>query len=124
MGASRLAALLVWLQQRGGGATSAELAAELEVSVRTVYRDVAALQAAGVPLWTETGPRGGVRLLAGWRTRLDGLTADEAGSLFLGGAGTAAAELGLGTVLASAQTKVLATLPPELRTRAGRVRAR
>lgn len=124
MRAGRLLALLLWLQQRGGGATAAEMATELEVSVRTIYRDVAALQGAGVPLWTETGPGGGVRLLEGWRTRLDGLSGDEAGSLFLAGAGTAAAELGLGTVLASAQTKLLATLPPELRRRAARVRSR
>lgn len=117
-------ALLLWLQERGGRATAPELAEELEVSVRTVYRDVAALQAAGVPLWTETGPRGGVRLLDGWRTRLDGLSGDEASSLFLAGAGNAAAELGLGTILASAQTKLLATMPPELRGRAGRVRER
>jgi predicted DNA-binding transcriptional regulator YafY len=122
--ASRLLALLIWLQERGGRATAPELAAELEVSVRTVYRDVAALQTAGVPLWTETGPQGGVRLLDGWRTRLDGLSGDEASSLFLAGAGSAAAELGLGTILVSAQTKLLATLPPELRGRAGRVRER
>jgi predicted DNA-binding transcriptional regulator YafY len=124
MRASRLVALLLWLQERGGRATAPELAEELEVSVRTVYRDVAALQAAGVPLWTETGPRGGVRLLDGWRTRLDGLSGDEVSSLFLAGAGNAAAELGLGTILASAQTKLLATMPPELRGRAGRVRER
>ncbi len=117
-------ALLLWLQQRSGSATAAELATQLEVSVRTVYRDVAALQAAGVPLWTETGPGGGIRLVEGWRTTLDGLSSVEAGSLFLGGAGSAAAELGLGAILVSAQTKLLATLPAALRDRADRVRSR
>ena len=116
-------ALLLHLQ-RTGGATAPDLARALEVSVRTVYRDVAALQEAGVPLWTEPGPRGGIRLVEGWRTQLDGLTGDEAGALFLAGAPAAAAELGLGRVLAAAQVKVLATLPPELRARAGRVRER
>lgn len=121
--AGRLVALLLHLQRRGR-ATAGELAGELEVSVRTVYRDVAALQAAGVPLWTETGPGGGIRLVEGWRTRLDGLTGDEAAALFLAGAPTAVAELGLGTVLAAARTKVLSTLPPELRGRAARVTER
>jgi predicted DNA-binding transcriptional regulator YafY len=121
--ASRLVALLLHLQE-GGGRTAAELADVLEVSIRTVYRDVAALQEAGVPLWTASGPGGGVRLLDGWRTELSGLTADEAGALFLAGAPGAVAELGLGTVLVAAQTKVLATLPAELRDRAGRVQER
>lgn len=123
MRSSRLVALLLHLQ-RVGGATAGQLATLLEVSERTIYRDVAALQAAGVPLWTEAGPRGGVRLVEGWRTDLDGLTADEASSLFLSGAPGAASDLGLGTVLAAAQTKVLSTLPPELRARADRVRER
>jgi predicted DNA-binding transcriptional regulator YafY len=122
--AGRLLAVLLALQRRGGRATASELAGELEVSVRTVYRDVLALQSAGVPLWTETGPGGGVRLLDGWRTTLDGLSADEAASLFLAGAGGAAAELGLGSILAAAQSKLMSTLPPELRARAQRIRAR
>lgn len=123
MRAGRLVALLLHLQHHGG-TTAEALASVLEVSVRTVYRDVAALQSAGVPLWTETGPGGGVRLLDGWRTTLDGLTADEAGTLFLAGAPAVATAMGLGTVLVAAQTKVLSTLPPELRGRAGRVRER
>ncbi|MFI1380852.1 helix-turn-helix transcriptional regulator [Embleya sp. NPDC020886] len=124
MRSGRLVALLLHLQNRPGGATAAELATELEVSVRTVYRDVAALQFSGVPLWTETGPHGGIRLVEGWRTRLDGLTGDEAAALFLSGAPHAADALGLDTVLVAAQTKVMATLPADLRTRAGRVRQR
>ncbi|WP_137811745.1 helix-turn-helix transcriptional regulator [Gandjariella thermophila] len=123
MRAGRLVALLLTLQQRRR-TTAAELAAALEVSERTIYRDVAALQAAGVPLWAEPGPSGGFRLVEGWRTRLDGLTGQEAAALFLGGAPEALAELGLGTVLAAAQAKVLATLPPELRGWAVRIRER
>ena len=123
MRSSRLVALLLHLQ-REGRATAGQLAAVLEVSERTIYRDIAALQAAGVPLWTETGPHGGVRLVEGWRTDLDGLTGDEAASLFLSGTPGAATDLGLGTVLVAAQTKVLSTLPPELRARAARVRER
>lgn len=110
--------------QRKRRATAAELADELEVSIRTVYRDVAALMAAGVPLWTETGPQGGVRLVEDWRTRLDGLTADEAAALSLSGARQAIADLGLASVAVSARAKVDATLPAELRGRASRIRER
>jgi predicted DNA-binding transcriptional regulator YafY len=120
--ASRLLALL--LELRRAPSSAPRLADQLEVSVRTIYRDVAALQEAGVPIWTETGPRGGIRLLDGWKGTVDGLTADEAGALMLSGAPAVAAELGLGTVVAAAQTKVMASLPPELRARAGRVRER
>ena len=121
--ASRLVALLLELQRRGG-ATAPQLAERLEVSVRTIYRDVSALQAAGVPLWTEVGPGGGIRMVEGWRTDLYGLTGDEAMALALAGAPHAAEDLGLGAVLLVAETKVQAVLPPELRARAGRVRER
>jgi predicted DNA-binding transcriptional regulator YafY len=115
--------ILFTLQQRRR-MTAADLAEQLEVSVRTVYRDVAALQEAGVPLWTESGPGGGIRIVDGWRTRLDGLTGDEAAALFLAGAPAAVSDLGLGAVLTAAESKVIATLPPELRRRASRLRER
>lgn len=121
--AGRLVALLLELQHRGG-VTAPELADLLEVSVRTIYRDVVALQGVGVPLWTETGPRGGIRLVDGWRTDLDGLTGDEAMALALAGAPEVADALGLGAVLVAAETKVRAVLPPELRSRSERVRER
>jgi predicted DNA-binding transcriptional regulator YafY len=104
--------------------TAQELADALEVSVRTVYRDMESLAAAGVPLYGEAGHDGGYRLVDGYRTRLTGLTAGEADSLFLTGLPSAAADLGLGASVTAAQLKLMAALPADLRDRAGRVAGR
>jgi predicted DNA-binding transcriptional regulator YafY len=117
MRATRLVSLLLLLQLRGQ-LTAAQLADHFEVSVRTIHRDVEALSDAGVPVEAVRGPAGGYRLAGGYRTKLTGLTADEAEALFV--APAPAAELGLGGVLTNARLKVLSALPAELQERASR----
>ncbi|MGD9816723.1 MAG: helix-turn-helix transcriptional regulator [Hyphomonadaceae bacterium] len=123
MRASRLLSILMTLQLRGR--VSAEtLAREFEVSVRTIYRDIDQLSAAGVPVYAERGRDGGFALHEGYRTRLTGFTAAEAEALALAGVGGAAADLGVGPEAAAAQLKLLASLPPGVSANARQVAER
>lgn len=106
----RLLSILLLLQTRGR-VPARELADRLEVSVRTIYRDIEALSASGVPVYAERGRHGGIELLAGFRTDVTGLTADESRALFILAAQGAHAALGLDAALGSALRKVMAALP-------------
>ncbi|MFE5239371.1 MULTISPECIES: helix-turn-helix transcriptional regulator [unclassified Streptomyces] len=110
MKSDRLLSILLLLQTRGL-VSAGELAERLEVSVRTIYRDVEALSASGVPVYAERGRNGGIALLPGFRTDVTGLTADEARALFVLAAQGAHAALGLDAALGSALRKVMAALP-------------
>jgi predicted DNA-binding transcriptional regulator YafY len=115
MRAARLLRIVLLLQTRGH-ATAEELARELEVSARTIYRDLAALGAAGIPVYGERGDGGGYRLVGGYRTSLTGLTTDETGALLLSGAAApVVSELGIGGLLAATRLKLLAAVPPGMR---------
>lgn len=123
MRASRLLSILILLQMRGRLSAEA-LSREFEVSIRTIYRDVDQLSAAGVPIYAERGRNGGFALLDGYRTKLTGFTPAEADALLLAGAGGAASDLGLGAEAAAAQLKLLASLPPDTGASAQRIATR
>ena len=117
MRADRLLSLLLLLQHRGRRSAQ-ELADELEVSTRTVLRDIEALSAAGVPVYAERGRHGGFALLPGYSTDLTGLSHDEALALLV--AGSRGDGAGMAPALASAMRKVVAGLPAAQRESAGR----
>jgi predicted DNA-binding transcriptional regulator YafY len=120
MRADRLLSIVLLLQSRGR-LTAPELAGQLEVSVRTIYRDMVALGAAGIPVYAD---QDGYRLVDGYRTQLNGLTPDDARSLVLAELPGAAAELGLAHAAAAVRLKVSAALPDAVREQVGRARQR
>jgi predicted DNA-binding transcriptional regulator YafY len=110
MRADRLVSLVLLLRRRGL-LPAALLARELEVSVRTVLRDIESLSAAGVPVYAERGRNGGFALLPGFRTELTGLNHEEALALLVAGSRRGVQAVGLGSALASAMLKVVDALP-------------
>jgi predicted DNA-binding transcriptional regulator YafY len=121
--ASRLLSIQMLLQSRGR-MSAATLAGMLEVSVRTLYRDVDQLSQAGVPIYAERGRAGGFALMAGWNTSLTGMTSAEATAIALIGLGEPAAQLGLSQAAMNAELKLRAALPIHQRQHAERTRSR
>ena len=123
MRADRLLSLLMLLQTRGR-MSAGRLARELEVSERTIYRDIIALSTAGVPVYGEAGPTGGYRLLESYRTDLTGLSEGETRALFMLNMPGPLSRLGLGQDLKAAMLKLTAALPAGRRQEEERVRQR
>jgi predicted DNA-binding transcriptional regulator YafY len=123
MRADRLLSILL-LMQAHDRLTSRELARRLEVSERTIHRDMEALGAAGVPVVADRGARGGWRLLGGYRTDLTGLSAAEALAVFVPLPDRLLADLGLKREAGAATAKLLAALPERQRADAAIARER
>ncbi len=123
MRADRLLSLLMLLQTRGR-LTAQELAQQLEVSERTIYRDLDALSSSGIPVYAERGPGGGISLVDGYQTRLTGLTSTEAQALFLLSMAESLSDLGLDRALNDALLKLSAALPGSQRKDAQHLRKR
>jgi predicted DNA-binding transcriptional regulator YafY len=123
MRANRLISILILLQKRRK-ITALQLAAEMEVSVRTVYRDILAMNMAGIPIYTDRGPGGGISLLESYRTSLSGLLRDEVRALFASSIPPALNELGLGQEWKAALLKLSSILPASLRDDESSVRQR
>lgn len=123
MRADRLISIVLLLQKHGR-LTAGELAGQLEVSERTIYRDLEALDIAGVPIYSEHGPGGGYALLDSYRTILTGLNEAEVRTLFMSGVYGPLADLGLAQALEVALLKLAASLPESQQQRAERSRQR
>ncbi len=113
MRADRLLKMLLLLQT-GGRHTASELAEELEVSERTIYRDVVALSISGFPVFTEKGPGGGIQLIEEYRTSLTGLSPEEVKALFMLNVPAAVSSLGMSDEIKGALLKLSAALPKYL----------
>lgn len=120
MRADRLLSIVLLLQSHGR-LSARRLAAALEVSTRTIYRDMVALSGAGIPIYADAH---GYALVDGYQTQLTGLTAEEARGLILTGLPAAAADLGLAEAVAAAGLKLSAALPAAQREVATRMRQR
>lgn len=121
--ASRLLSILLLLQARGRLSAS-QLAEALEVTVRTIHRDIDQLSAAGIPIYADRGRNGGFQLRDGYRTMLTGLNQSEAETLFLAGLPGPAAQMGLADALSTARLKLLAALPASVQPDAERIATR
>ncbi|MFD2656939.1 helix-turn-helix transcriptional regulator [Gracilibacillus thailandensis] len=110
MRADRLMNIMILLQNRGK-MTAKELANELEVSDRTILRDMDALSTAGIPVVSDRGKEGGWRLLDNFRSKLSGLNMDDMKSLFLFPSGKLLEDLGLNSQALDTRHKLLAAIP-------------
>lgn len=111
MRADRLISIVLLLQTRGS-LSAQELAQELEVSDRTIYRDIYALSQAGIPVYTIKGPGGGIFLVENYRTTLTGLTNEQLQALLMLNIPQPLVQLGAGEALKTALLKLAAALPP------------
>ena len=114
MRADRLVSILMLLQSHRR-INAAQVATEMQVSVRTVYRDIDALSSAGIPVYTDRGPGGGFSLLEGYRTNLTGLTSEEVKALFMLSIPSSLDALGVNDELRAAFRKLAAALPENQR---------
>lgn len=121
MRADRLLSLMLLLQTRGRQ-TALELSEQLEVSLRTVYRDLDALSSAGIPVYTQSGPNGGVFLDEHYRVSLNGLSREDVRALFLSSAAGPLKDIGLGK--SDMLLKLFAALPSAHRAEVERLRQR